>query len=184
MLSGYISPLLAACVLPLLAPVQGSGRDYCRSPLPCTEARRGNPPGPPAREQGGRRATSRIASARSAPSLLPRSRPAPQGASQLYVFLLLAPLFFPCSLLACCPACPPPCAQGQHGRWPFFPCAHGGVPAGQSPRPAPRGSREAAGRPAALRLPALHPPCSLAPVRPPPGGLPISILFSIWLIFH
>lgn len=35
------------------------------------------PPARPAREQGGRRATSRIASARSAPSLLPRSRPAP-----------------------------------------------------------------------------------------------------------
>lgn len=81
MFSGYVYPLLAACALPLLAPVQGSGRDYCRSPLPCTGARRGNPPGPPARGQRGRRATSRIASARPAPSLPPRSRPAPQGAS-------------------------------------------------------------------------------------------------------
>lgn len=53
MLSGYVSPLLAACALPLLAPVQGSGRDYCRSPLPCTGARRSNPPGPP-REGAGR----------------------------------------------------------------------------------------------------------------------------------
>lgn len=62
------------------------------------------PPARPAREQGGRRATSRIASARSAPSLLPRSRPAPQGASQLYVFLLLVP----CSSLARCVRFVPP----------------------------------------------------------------------------
>ena len=84
MFCGHVSPLLAACALPLLAPVLGSGRDYCRSPLPCTGIRRGNPPGPPAREQGGRRATSRIASARPAPSLLPRSRPAPPGGLPFY----------------------------------------------------------------------------------------------------
>ena len=45
------------------------------------------PPARPAREQGGRRAASRIASARSAPSLLPRSRPAPLGASHFVCVL-------------------------------------------------------------------------------------------------
>lgn len=54
------------------------------------------PPAHPAREQGGRRATSRIASARSAPSLLPRSRPAPQGASHFELILDMVdiPLIF------------------------------------------------------------------------------------------
>ena len=135
-------PCSLRALCPSSPPVQGSGRDYCRSPLPCAGGSSGQSPGPPsrppprglpficfslvrslffpcslralcpssppcrvavatiaapryparglvgaipparpAREQGGCRATSRIASARSAPSLLPRSRPAPLGAS-------------------------------------------------------------------------------------------------------
>ena len=180
MLCGYISPLLAACALPLLAPVPGSGRDYCRSPLPVTGGRRGNPPGPPAREQGGRRATSRIASARSAPSLLPRSRPAPQGASHI-CFSLARPLLLPCSLRALCPSSPPCRVAVATFAAPRYP-SQGLVGTIPPARPA----REQGGRRATSRIASARSASSLLPrSRPAPqGGLPISSLFSIWLIFH
>ena len=99
---------------------------------------------------------------------------------------LARPLFAACSLRALCPACPPPCAQGQPGFWPFCPCAQGGVPVGQSPCPTQRGRREGCGKVSRQRLPFPHP--SLRPLCPcsPPGGFPIfeCTYLHILILFH
>ena len=156
MLYGYVPPLLATCALPLLAPMQGSGRDYCRSPLPCMGVRRGNPPGPPRGRVGRAQPRPTAVSDLCRPC---RSRPAPQGASHI-CFSLARPLLFPCSLRALCPSSPPCRVAVATIAAPRYP-ARGLV--GAIPPPAPR-------------------PLA-APVRPP-RGLPISSLFSIWLILH
>ena len=133
MLCGYVSPLLAACVLPLLAPLQGSGRDYCRSPLPCRGARRGNPPGPP-REGAGRAQSDQPHSVCPLCTLPAPSLPSgPPGGLPIMCFFSCSSLVLP--LLAAC-ALPLP----------------------------PRGLKNAHVR--------------------PQRGIPISSLFSIWLIFH
>lgn len=177
---GYVSPLLATCALPLLAPVQGSGRDFCRSPLPCTGGRRGNPPAHPASGSAEPSHDLRPCLTSAAPAAPVRP---PRG---------LPGMFFSCSsvvlpLLAACalPLLAPVLGSGRDYCRSPLPCT--GVRRGNPPRPAPRGSREGTERPAALRLPALYPPCSLAPVRPPRGPPHFDIILDmvdIPLILH
>ena len=156
MLCGYVYPLLAACALPLLAPVQGSGRDYCRSPLPCTGVRRGNPPGPPAAGVAGPSHDLR-------PCLTPATPAAPvrppQGASHI-CFSLARPLVLP--LLAACalPLLAPVQGSGRDYCRSPLPCT--GARRGNTPA-----------RPAAFGR-----------SRPPPRGLPILYVLSILLIFY
>ena len=159
MFYSYISPLLAACALPLLAPMQGSGRDYCRSPLPCTGARRGNPPAHPASGSAEPRHDLRPCLTSAAPAAPVR----PPGGSQV-CFSLARPLFFPCSLRALCPSSPPCRVAVATIAAPRYP-ARGLV--GAIPPPAPR-------------------PMA-APVRPPRGAPHFEHvlgLVDIPLIFH
>ena len=159
MFYSYISPLLAACALPLLAPMQGSGRDYCRSPLPCTGARRGNPPAHPASGPAEPRHDLRPCLTSAAPAAPVR----PPGGSQV-CFSLARPLFFPCSLRALCPSSPPCRVAVATIAAPRYP-ARGLV--GAIPPPAPR-------------------PMA-APVRPPRGAPHFEHvlgLVDIPLIFH
>ena len=155
MLCGCVSPLLAACALPLLAPVQGSGRDYCRSPLPCTGGRRGNPPARPA--SGAAEPSHDLRPCLTSAAAAAPARP--PGRS-LVCAPIARPVFFPCSLRALCPSSPPYRVAVATIAAPRYP-VRGFV--GAIPPPAPR-------------------PLA-APVRPP-RGLPISSLFSIWFIFH
>ena len=155
MLGGYVSPLLAACALPLLAPVQGSGRDYCRSPLPCTGGSSGQSPGPPRVRVGRAQTRPTAVSDLCRPC---RSRPPPRG---------LPSMFFSCSslvlpLLAACalPLLAPVQGSGRDYCRSPLPCT---------------GARR--GNPPAR-------PAAFGRSRPPPRGLPISSLFSIWFIFH
>ena len=133
MLCGCVSPLLAACALPLLAPVQGSGRDYCRSPLPCTGVRRGNPPGPPAAGVAEPSHDLRPCLTSATPAAPVRP---PQGASHI-CYPLVRPLFFPCSLRVLCPSSPPCWVAVATIAAPRYP-ARGFV--GAIPPPAPRPS--------------------------------------------
>ena len=142
MFSGCVTPLLAACALPLLAPVQGSGRDYCRSPLPCTGGRRGNPPAHPASGSAEPSHDLRPCLTSAAPAAPVR----PPGGSQVCLSLA-RPLFFPCSLRALCPSSPPcrvavatiaaphyPARGGRRGNPPAHPAAFG------RSRPPPKGA--------------------------------------------
>ena len=166
MLYSYVSPLLAACVLPLLAPVQGSGRDYCRSPLPCTGVRRGNPPGPP-REGAGRAQSDQPHSVCPLCTLPAPSLPSgPPGGLPIICFSLARPLFFPCSLLACCPSSPPCRVAVATIAAPRYP-ARGFVGAIPPARPA----REQGGRRATSRIASARSAPSLLPrSRPAPQG--------------
>ena len=145
-----------------------------------------SPRPPMAVSRQGRRETSLIGCPPCTPACWRPYPSAPRGAPSCLLFpcsslarhllavcsSLALPLLAPCSLRALCPACPPPCTQGQPGFRPFCPCAQGGVPAGQSPCPTQRGRREGCGKVIRQRLPFPHP--SLRPLCPcsPPGGFP------------
>ena len=161
MLCGYFSPLLAACALPLLAPVQGSGRDYCRSPLPCTGVRRGNPPAHPAAGSAEPSHDLRPCLTSAAPAAPVR----PPGGSHI-CFSLARPLSFPCSLHALCPSSPPCRVAVATIAAPHYP-ARGLVGAIPPARPA----REQGGCRAASRIASARSAPSLLPrSRPAPQG--------------
>ena len=164
MFCGYVSTLLATCALPLLAPVQGRGRDYCRSPLPCTGGRRGNPPGPP--REGAERPQGEQPHGVCPPCTLsaPSLPSGPPGGLPIICFPLARLLFFPCSLRALCPSSPPCRVAVATIAAPPLPCT--GVRRGNPPA-----------RPAAFGR-----------SRPPPRGLPhfelVLYMVDIPLIFH
>ena len=142
MLCGYVSPLLAACALPLLAPVQGSGRDYCRSPLPCTGGRRGNPPAHPASGSAEPRHDLRPCLTSAAPAAPVRP---PRGLPSMFFSCssLVLPLLAACALPLLAPMqgsgrdycrSPLPCTGARRGNPPARPAAFG------RSRPPPKGA--------------------------------------------
>ena len=171
---------LRACC-PSSPPLQGSGRDYCRSPLPCRGARRGNPPGPP-REGAGRAQSDQPHSVCPLCTLPAPSLPSgPPGGLPIMCFFSCSSLVL--SLLAACalPLLAPLQGSGRDYCRSPLPCR--GARRGNPPGP----PREGAGRAQSDQPHSVCPLCTLpAPSLPsgPPGGLPFSSLFSIWLIFH
>ena len=173
---------------PSVTPVPGSGRDYCRSPLPGTGVRRGQSPCPTresAERGSGKVIRQRLPfplplSALSLPVQPPRGLPILMFAAcssltrhlLAVCYSLVLPLLAPYSLRALCPACPPPCAQGQPGFWPFCPCAQGVFPLGNPPAPPREAAERGAERSAASVCPFRTPLCGLSARAAPPGGFP------------